>query len=411
MRLDGRKFDQIRPLNIAVGVLPATHGSCLFTRGETQAMVTTTLGTIENVQIIDGLEEEYKKKFYLHYNFPGYSVGECKPNRGPGRREIGHGMLAERAIMAMLPDPEDNPYTVRVVSDILESNGSSSMATICGGTLSLMDAGIKLKAPVAGVAMGLVSDGDKFVVLTDIAGQEDHYGDMDFKVAGTTQGITALQMDIKIGGITTEILTKALDQAKKGRLELLAAMGEVLAAPRAEFAKNAPQMHSLQLPKEKIRDVIGKGGATIRNIIEVSGCEVNIDDNGLCQVAGPTQEKLQIALKMIGDLIQSAEVGQTYLGKVAKVVEFGAFVTILPGIDGLLHVSEMAPYRVKSPADEVSEGQEIMVKCIAVEANGKIRLSRKALMPAVEGEEAQAPAEGEGEREERPRRPRAPRRG
>ncbi|HNX29976.1 MAG TPA: polyribonucleotide nucleotidyltransferase [Holophaga sp.] len=412
VRLDGRKFDQIRPLNIAVGVLPATHGSCLFTRGETQAMVTTTLGTIENVQIIDGLEEEYKKKFYLHYNFPGYSVGECKPNRGPGRREIGHGMLAERAIMAMLPDPEDNPYTVRVVSDILESNGSSSMATICGGTLSLMDAGIKLKAPVAGVAMGLVSDGDKFVVLTDIAGQEDHYGDMDFKVAGTTQGITALQMDIKIGGITTEILTKALDQAKKGRLELLAAMGEVLAAPRAEFAKNAPQMHSLQLPKEKIRDVIGKGGATIRNIIEVSGCEVNIDDNGLCQVAGPTQEKLQIALKMIGDLIQSAEVGQTYLGKVAKVVEFGAFVTILPGIDGLLHVSEMAPYRVKSPADEVSEGQEIMVKCIAVEANGKIRLSRKALMPPVEGQEA--PAEGEAPaeapREHRPRRPRGPRR-
>jgi polyribonucleotide nucleotidyltransferase len=384
VRLDGRKFDQIRPLNIEVGVLPAAHGSCLFTRGETQAVVTATLGTVENVQIIDGLEEEYKKKFYLHYNFPGYSVGECKPNRGPGRREIGHGALAERSIMAMLPSAEENPYTLRVVSEITESNGSSSMATICGGTLALMDAGIKLKAPVAGVAMGLVSDGEKFVVLTDIAGQEDHYGDMDFKVAGTTNGITALQMDIKIGGITTEILTKALDQAKKGRLELLASMGEVLAAPRAEFAKNAPQMHSIQLPKEKIRDVIGKGGATIRNIIEVSGCEVNIDDNGLCQVAGATQEKLAVALKMIGDLIQSAEVGQTYLGKVAKVVEFGAFVTILPGLDGLLHVSEMAPYRVKSPADEVSEGQEIMVKCIAIEPNGKIRLSRKALM--TEGE-------------------------
>jgi len=230
----------------------------------------------------------------------------------------------------------------------------------------------------------LVSDGEKFVVLTDIAGQEDHYGDMDFKVAGTSNGITALQMDIKIGGITTEILTKALDQAKKGRLELLAAMGEVLAAPRSEYAGNAPQMHSIQLPKEKIRDVIGKGGVTIRNIIEVSGCQVNIDDDGLCQVAGPTQEKLQVALKMIGDLIQSAEVGQTYLGKVAKVVEFGAFVTILPGLDGLLHVSEMAPYRVKSPADEVSEGQEIMVKVIAVEANGKIRLSRKALMAEAE---------------------------
>jgi polyribonucleotide nucleotidyltransferase len=380
VRLDGRKFDQIRPLNIEVGVLPAAHGSTLFTRGETQAIVTATLGTLDDVQTIDGLEDEYEKKFYLHYNFPGYSVGECKPNRGPGRREIGHGALAERAIMAMLPDPKDNPYTLRVVSEITESNGSSSMATICGGTLALMDAGIKLRAPVAGVAMGLVSDGDKFIILTDIAGQEDHYGDMDFKVAGTTNGITALQMDIKIGGITTEVLTKALEQAKKGRLELLASMGEVLSAPREEYAKNAPQMHSIQLPKEKIRDVIGKGGATIRNIIEVSGCSVNIDDNGLCQVAGPTQEKLDVALKMIGDLIQSAEVGQTYLGKVAKVVEFGAFVTILPGLDGLLHVSEMAPYRVKSPADEVSEGQEIMVKVIGVEANGKIRLSRKALL-------------------------------
>lgn len=410
VRLDGRKFDQIRPLNIEVGVLPSSHGSCLFTRGETQALVTTTLGTLGNVQIIDGLEEEYKKKFYLHYNFPGYSVGECKPNRGPGRREIGHGMLAERSLFAVLPKAEDNPYTVRVVSDITESNGSSSMATICGGTLALMDAGIKLKAPVAGVAMGLVSDGEKFVVLTDIAGQEDHYGDMDFKVAGTPNGITALQMDIKIGGITTEILTKALDQAKKGRLELLASMGEVLAAPRAEYAGNAPQMHSVQLPKEKIRDVIGKGGATIRNIIEVSGCEVNIDDNGLCQVAGPTQDKLQVALKMIADLIQSAEVGQTYLGRVAKVVEFGAFVTILPGLDGLLHVSEMAPYRVANPADEVSEGQEIMVKVLAIDERGKIKLSRKALLPKPEGEEGQEAPQGDAPAgEDRPRRPRGPR--
>jgi polyribonucleotide nucleotidyltransferase len=251
--------------------------------------------------------------------------------------------------------------------------------------LALMDAGIKLKAPVAGVAMGLVSDGEKFVVLSDIAGQEDHYGDMDFKVAGTAKGITALQMDIKIGGITSEILSKALDQAKAGRLHLLDKMGEILAAPRAEFSKNAPQMHSIQLPKEKIRDVIGKGGATIRNIIEVSGCSVNIDDNGLCQVAGPNQEKLQIAIKMIGDLIQSAEVGATYLGKVAKVVEFGAFVTILPGLDGLLHVSEMAPHRVANPADEVSEGQEIMVKCIGIDPkNGKIKLSRKALLQEAE---------------------------
>jgi polyribonucleotide nucleotidyltransferase len=410
VRLDGRKFDQIRPLNIEVGVLPAAHGSCLFTRGETQALVTATLGTINNTQIIDGLEEEYRKKFYLHYNFPGYSVGECKPNRGPGRREIGHGMLAERSIFAVFPTPEENPYTVRVVSDITESNGSSSMATICGGTLALMDAGIKLRSPVAGVAMGLVSDGDKYVVLSDIAGQEDHYGDMDFKVAGTERGITALQMDIKIGGITTEILTKALDQAKAGRLHLLDLMGQVLAAPRASFASNAPQMHSIQLPKEKIRDVIGKGGATIRGIIEVSGCEVNIDDDGLCQVAGPTQEKLQVALRMIGDLIQTAEVGKTYLGKVAKVVEFGAFVTILPGLDGLLHVSELAHHRVANPADEVSEGQEVMVKCIGIdEKSGKIKLSRKALIPKPEG----ADAEPEGEapaRDDRPRRPRPPRR-
>ncbi|WP_257305577.1 polyribonucleotide nucleotidyltransferase [Geothrix campi] len=406
VRLDGRKFDQIRPLNIEIGVLPAAHGSCLFTRGETQALVTTTLGTINNTQIIDGLEEEYKKKFYLHYNFPGYSVGECKPNRGPGRREIGHGMLAERSLFAVFPTPEENPYTVRVVSDITESNGSSSMATICGGTLALMDAGIKLKSPVAGVAMGLVSDGDKFVVLSDIAGQEDHYGDMDFKVAGTEKGITALQMDIKIGGITTEILTKALDQAKAGRLHLLDLMGQVLAAPRAEFASNAPQMHSIQLPKEKIRDVIGKGGATIRNIIEVSGCEVNIDDDGLCQVAGPTQEKLQIALKMIGDLIQTAEVGKTYLGKVAKVVEFGAFVTILPGLDGLLHVSEIAHHRVKEPADELTEGQEVMVKCIGIdEKSGKIKLSRKALIPKPEGMEEEPASEG-GEEPRRERRPR-----
>ncbi len=408
VRLDGRKFDQIRPLNIEVGVLPAAHGSCLFTRGETQALVTATLGTINNTQIIDGLEEEYKKKFYLHYNFPGYSVGECKPNRGPGRREIGHGMLAERSIFAVFPTPEENPYTVRVVSDITESNGSSSMATICGGTLALMDAGIKLQSPVAGVAMGLVSDGDKFVVLSDIAGQEDHYGDMDFKVAGTEKGITALQMDIKIGGITTEILTKALDQAKVGRLHLLDLMGQVLAAPRASFASNAPQMHSIQLPKEKIRDVIGKGGATIRGIIEVSGCEVNIDDDGLCQVAGPTQEKLQVALRMIGDLIQTAEVGKTYLGKVAKVVEFGAFVTILPGLDGLLHVSELAHHRVANPADEVSEGQEVMVKCIGIdEKSGKIKLSRKALIPKPEGADAEpegdAPVRDDRPRERRPR--------
>jgi polyribonucleotide nucleotidyltransferase len=409
-RLDGRKFDEIRPLNIEVGYLPTAHGSALFTRGETQALVTATLGTIDDIQIVDGLEEEVHRKFYLHYNFPGYSVGECKPNRGPGRREIGHGSLAERAIAAMLPDDAKNPYTVRVVSEITESNGSSSMATICGATLSLMDAGIHLKAPVAGIAMGLVSEGGHMVILSDIAGQEDHYGDMDFKVAGTKKGITALQMDIKIDGVNAELLTNALAQAKAGRLQLLDAMCEILAEPRSEVSPYAPKIVTIMLPKDKIRDVIGKGGATIRSIIEASGCQVNIEDDGSCQVAGSSKEKLDIALKMIGDLIQTAEVGKTYLGKVAKVTDFGAFVTILPGVDGLVHVSEMAPYRVKSPSDEVSEGQEILVKCIGVEANGKIRLSRKALL--AEGEGGAEPAssgvqDGEVGRR-RPPRPRKP---
>ncbi|MDR1841171.1 MAG: polyribonucleotide nucleotidyltransferase [Holophagales bacterium] len=410
IRLDGRKFDQIRPLNIEVGLLPTAHGSALFTRGETQALVTTTLGTIDDIQIIDGLEEELQRKFFLHYNFPGYSVGECKPNRGPGRREIGHGSLAERAIAVMMPDAGKNPYTVRVVSEITESNGSSSMASVCGGTLSLMDAGVQLKSPVAGVAMGLVSEGDRYVILSDIAGQEDHYGDMDFKVAGTRNGITALQMDIKITGVTAELLTEALAQAKKGRLELLDAMAEVLPEPRLEVSHNAPKIVTISIPKEKIRDVIGKGGATIRGIIEASGCQVNIEDDGSCQVAGSNRDKLDIALKMIGDLIQTAEVGQTYLGKVAKVAEFGAFVTILPGVDGLVHVSEMAPYRVKNTADEVSEGQEILVKCIGIDSNGKIRLSRKALLPPAEGQEGDnsnsSPSDETDENAPRPRRPR-----
>jgi polyribonucleotide nucleotidyltransferase len=409
VRLDGRKFDEIRPLNIEVGVLPTAHGSALFTRGETQALVTTTLGTLDDIQIIDGLEEESQRRFFLHYNFPGYSVGECKPNRGPGRREIGHGTLAERAIATMMPDASKNPYTIRVVSEITESNGSSSMATICGGTLALMDAGVHLKSPVAGVAMGLVSEGGQHVVLTDIAGQEDHYGDMDFKVAGTKNGITALQMDIKIAGVTAELLTQALAQAKKGRLELLDAMSEILAEPRAEVSAYAPKIVTISLPKEKIRDVIGKGGATIRGIIEASGCQVNIEDDGTCQVAGSNKEKLDVALKMIGDLIQTAEVGKTYLGKIAKVTEFGAFVTILPGVDGLVHVSEMAPYRVKSPSDEVSEGQEILVKCIGIEPNGKIRLSRKALLPPPEGQEGEA-QDSNGSDAPSGRRPPRPRR-
>ena len=312
VRLDGRKFDQIRPLNIEVGVLPSAHGSCLFTRGETQALVTATLGTINNTQIIDGLEEEYKKKFYLHYNFPGYSVGECKPNRGPGRREIGHGMLAERSIFAVFPTPEENPYTVRVVSDITESNGSSSMATICGGTLALMDAGIKLQSPVAGVAMGLVSDGDKYVVLSDIAGQEDHYGDMDFKVAGTRKGITALQMDIKISGISREVFEKALSQAKEGRMHILGIMEGSLPSARQEISAYAPRLLTIHVPEEKIRDVIGSGGKTIRALQKEYSVKIDVQDDGSVTVASVDMASAEKCIDAIRALTTVPEIGSTH---------------------------------------------------------------------------------------------------
>jgi polyribonucleotide nucleotidyltransferase len=401
-RPDGRRFDEIRPITGEVGVLPRTHGSALFTRGETQALVTVTLGTSEDMQIIDTVQEpDHKKRFMLHYNFPPFSVAEVKFLRGPGRREIGHGALAERSLRDMLPDEESFPYTVRIVSDILESNGSSSMASICGGTLALMDAGVPLKQPVAGVAMGLVKEGDKYAVLSDIAGVEDHYGDMDFKVAGTREGITALQMDIKISGITAEILQKALAQARAGRLHILDKMTEALAAPRPSISTYAPRILTIKIPVDKIRDVIGPGGKMIRSIVERTGCKIDVEDDGRVSIASVDESAARKAIAIIEELTATAELNKTYLGKVVRVVEFGAFVEILPGTDGLLHVSEMAAHRVQDVRSEVKEGDQILVKVVNIDPSGKIRLSRKALLTEAEGaapagDEAAAAAAGGG---------------
>ncbi len=385
-RLDGRAFDQIRPITCEVGVLPRTHGSALFTRGETQALVTVTLGTSEDSQIIDTVQEpDHKKRFMLHYNFPPFSVGEVKFLRGPGRREIGHGALAERSLREMLPTEEEFPYTVRIVSDILESNGSSSMASICGGALALMDAGAPLKSPVAGVAMGLVKEGDRWAVLSDIAGEEDHYGDMDFKVAGTRAGITALQMDIKIGGITAEIMAQALEQARKGRLHILDRMAESLAAPRASISAYAPRILTIRVPVDKIRDIIGPGGKMIRSIVERTGCKIDVEDDGRVSIASTDESAARKAIAIIEELTATAELNKTYLGKVVRVVEFGAFVEIIPGTDGLLHVSEMAHHHVKEVRSEVKEGDQILVKVVNIDPSGKIRLSRKALIEPPEG--------------------------
>ena len=379
-RPDGRRFSEIRPISLEVGWLPRTHGSGLFTRGETQALVTATLGTSQDVQYVDSLETgEYKRRFMLNYNFPPFSVGETGRVGSPGRREIGHGALAQRALEAVVPGEEEWPYTVRIVSDITESNGSSSMATVCGGALALMDAGVPIKAPVAGVAMGLVMEDKKFAILTDIAGAEDHYGDMDFKVAGTREGITALQMDIKVTGLNTQILADALEQARKGRLYILDKMEEVISEPRAEISKYAPRIITLQIPVDKIRDVIGPGGKVIRGIQDKTGAKIDISDDGKVTVATPSGEAADIALQMIRDLTAEAEVGKTYLGTVSRIVDFGAFVEIFPGLDGLLHVSEIADYRVRDVRDELKEGQQILVKCIGVEGN-KVRLSRKAVL-------------------------------
>jgi polyribonucleotide nucleotidyltransferase len=398
-RLDGRAFDTIRPLTIEVGVLPRTHGSAVFTRGETQALVTATLGTAEDQQKIETMDGEQWKRFMLHYNFPPFSVGEVQFLRGPGRREIGHGALAERALLPMMPAEEQFPYTIRIVSDILESNGSSSMASVCGGTLAMMDAGVPLKSPVAGVAMGLIMDeaSDKYAILTDIAGAEDHYGDMDFKVAGTANGITALQMDIKVAGITMEIMRKALEQAHRGRMFILDKMLSTLAESRKNVSAYAPRIVTIRIPVDKIRDVIGPGGKMIRSIIERTGVKIDVEDDGRVNVASADEASAQKAIGIIQELTATPELNKTYLGKVQRITDFGAFVEIMPGVDGLLHVSEIAHYRVKDVRDELKEGEQVMVKVINIDPSGKIRLSRKALLPPDEGKQPAA-AQGSSDR-------------
>jgi polyribonucleotide nucleotidyltransferase len=379
-RPDGRKFDEIRQITIESSVLPRTHGSSLFTRGETQALVTVTLGTKDDEQRIELLDKEVtSKRFMLHYNFPPFSVGECGRSGSPGRREIGHGALAERSLAAMLPSEADFPYTIRIVSDILESNGSSSMASVCGGSIALMDAGVPVKAPVAGVAMGLVIEGKDYGVLTDIAGAEDHYGDMDFKVSGTRKGITGLQMDIKVTNVTIDIMREALKQAHAGRLFILGKMEEVLSSPRGELSKYAPRLYSMSIPVDKIRELIGPGGKMIRSITDTTGVKIDVDDDGSVKVYASDGISAQKAIQMITDICAVAEVGKTYLGKVVRIAEFGAFVEIFPGTDGLLHISEISESRVKQVRDELNEGDQIMVKVLALEGN-KIKLSRKAIL-------------------------------
>ncbi|HEY6467521.1 MAG TPA: polyribonucleotide nucleotidyltransferase [Candidatus Acidoferrales bacterium] len=379
-RPDARNFDQIRHISCEIGVLPRVHGSALFTRGETQALVTTTLGTKEDKQRLDLLfEEELFKRFMLHYNFPAFSVGEVKFLRGPGRREIGHGALAERALANLVPPEADFPYAMRVVSDILESNGSSSMASVCGGSLSLMDAGVPLKSPCAGIAMGLVMEDDKYAILTDIAGAEDHYGDMDFKVAGTRQGITALQMDIKVTGVTIAIMREALEQARKARFEILDTMSNTISTAKPEISTYAPHLHMLTIPTDKIRDLIGPGGKKIRSIIEATGVKIDVMDDGKVHVFANNGTAAEAALKMIRDVTATAEIGKTYLGTVVRIADFGAFVELFPGTDGLLHISEIAEARIRSVRDELKEGDQILVKVLAIEGN-KIRLSRKAVL-------------------------------
>jgi polyribonucleotide nucleotidyltransferase len=389
-RPDGRRFSEIRPISCEVGWLPRVHGSSLFTRGETQAIVSATLGTKMDEQFMDDLEKgETKRRFMLHYNFPPYSVGETGRVGGSSRREIGHGNLARRAIEAVLPSEADFPYTIRIVSEITESNGSSSMASVCGGCLSLMDAGVPIKKPVAGVAMGLVMEGNRYAILSDIAGAEDHYGDMDFKVTGTSDGITALQMDIKIGGINAMILSEALEQAKKGRLHILGIMEKAIAEPRTDISKYAPRIITMNIHPDKIREVIGKGGATIRSITEETGAKIDIADDGTISIATADGEAAQAAINRIKAITAEAEIGQTYMGTVSRIVDFGAFVEIMPGLDGLLHISEISDRRVKDVRDELKEGQQIMVKCIGKEGN-KIKLSRKAVLKEEQSQTAES---------------------
>ena len=376
-RIDGRDTRTVRPLKIEVGVLGKTHGSALFTRGETQALVVATLGTARDAQLLDTLEGERKDSFMLHYNFPPFSVGECGRMGGAGRREIGHGRLARRGVQAMLPSQEEFPYTIRVVSEITESNGSSSMASVCGASLALMDAGVPVKAPVAGIAMGLVKEGDKFAVLTDILGDEDHLGDMDFKVAGTAKGITALQMDIKINGITEEIMEKALEQALEARLNILGQMNQVIGTARAELSENAPTMIQMKIDSDKIRDVIGKGGATIRAICEETKASIDIEDDGSVKIYGETKDAAEAARQRVLGITAEAEIGKIYEGKVERIVDFGAFISILPGKDGLLHISQISDKRIDKVTDVLQEGQQVKVLVLDVDNRGRIKLSMK----------------------------------
>ncbi len=405
-RLDARAFDEIRKVTCEVGLLPRTHGSALFTRGETQALVTCTLGTSEDVQVIEALEGESQQRFLLHYNFPPFSVGEVKFMRGPGRREIGHGNLARRALLPVMPAQDAFPYTLRVVSDILESNGSSSMATVCGGTLALMDAGVPIAAPVAGVAMGLVSDGTRHAVLTDIAGQEDHYGDMDFKVAGTREGVTALQMDIKIAGLPREVMERALEQARRGRLQLLDLMEATIAQPRPDISAYAPRIISMQIDPDKIRDVIGPGGKTIRAICDETGARINIEDDGRVEIATADEAAAARAVQIIEGLTRQPQLGEVFEGTVKRIEAYGAFVEILPNRDGLLHISELAHERTREVTDVLKLGDKIKVKIIGIDANDRIKLSHRALLPPP----PDAPAR-EGTEEERPHRSHGDRRG
>lgn len=377
IRIDGRDSKTIRMITTETGLLPRAHGSALFTRGETQALVAATLGTSIDEQRIDSLFGESKKRFLLHYNFPPFSVGETSMRLAPGRREIGHGMLAERALERVIPAYDDFPYTIRIVSDILESNGSSSMASVCGGSMSLMDAGVPIKAPVAGIAMGLIKENDKVVILSDILGDEDHLGDMDFKVAGTADGVTALQMDIKISGVTREIMQVALDQAREGRMHILARMNETLESPRAELSPYAPRITTIYVKTDKIRDVIGAGGKNVRGITEATGVTIDIEDTGKINIASVDMAACEKAIKMIRDLTAEAEEGKLYMGTVKKVMDFGAFVEIFPGTDGLVHISELDTERVKNVSDVLKEGDKVLVKCIGIDKQGKIKLSRK----------------------------------
>ncbi len=391
-RQDGRRFGEIRAISSEVGWLPRVHGSALFTRGETQAIATTTLGTKQSEQFVDDLENgELKRRFLLHYNFPPYSVGETGRFGSTSRREIGHGNLARRALETLLPDEKDFPYTIRIVSEITESNGSSSMATVCGGCLSMMDAGVPVKAPVAGIAMGLVLEENRYAILSDIAGAEDHYGDMDFKVTGTEKGITALQMDIKVAGINAQILVEALEQARKGRVHILEAMQHALKKPRKEISDYAPRIISIKVHPDKIRDIIGPGGKMIRSITEETGATIDIEDDGTVNIATADGDAADAAIERIKALTAEAEVGKTYLGTVSRIVDFGAFVEIIPGLDGLLHISEISERRIRDVRDELKEGQQIMVKCIGKEGN-KIKLSRKAVL---RDEKAQADGDDE----------------